>query len=178
MRRHVAAWPAPPSPPGTHGAAAAPPASLQPRRLWPGSVAARQPAIPMGTGLRPRLARAGPPRPYASLLDPAAVLGAARGPGGRPSGPGRSCAWPSAPGEEACKTANSSRSWKTQLWQSAAKTPALGAAPPPPPPAPLPLPSQPVPHGVITVTSYCGTADALRAASVSVLVSALAAGDE
>lgn len=49
---------------------------------------------------------------------------------------------------------------------------------PHPPLAPLPLPSQPVPHGVITVTSYCGTVDALRAASVSVLVSALAAGDE
>lgn len=55
-----------------------------------------------------------------------------------------------------------------QLWQSAAKTPALGAAPTAPQPH-SPLPSQPVPHGVITVTSYCLGLQAARAASVSVL---------
>lgn len=93
---------------------------------------------PYGNRPPPALVRAGPLRPQASLPDPAAVLGAARGPGGRLSGPERSCAWPSAPGEEACKIANSSRSWKTQLRQSAAKTAALGAAPLH---APLPTPT-------------------------------------
>ena len=61
----------------------------------------------------------------ASLPDPAAVLAAAKGPGGLPRSPGEAVldvgpgpCTSLCRGEEACKMANSSRSWKTQLWQS------------------------------------------------------------
>lgn len=124
----------------------APPASLQPRRLWPGSVAARQPAIPLwepasalgwpGRGRRARASSRPGRRPRCGERPRQAALGTREG----------SCARGLLPREEACKTADSSRSWKTQLWQSAARP--AGSHPPPPPPAPTPhFPLRPVPRG-------------------------------
>ncbi|XP_026967535.1 atherin-like [Sagmatias obliquidens] len=123
-RGHVAARPAPPSPPRTHGAGAVGPASscladsrparsrpAGPRSLWEPPPALAWP----GRG------RSAP----ASLPDPVAVLAAAKGPGGLPRSPGEAVldvgpgpCTSLCRGEEACKIANSSRSWKMQLWQS------------------------------------------------------------
>ncbi|XP_047625171.1 basic proline-rich protein-like [Phacochoerus africanus] len=125
--------------------------SLPPRRLSPGWVAAGPPTIPMGTGLRPGLPCAGPPRP-GFPPGAATVLATAEGPRGRPLPRWRSCSERGQgsllvpqPGREGLQIANSSRLWRKQLWQSRLGRRLRQETPPP-----SPTPTRPVPRCVVT----------------------------